>query len=76
MQPDDSPDGASGVRTHRYPARLGDGPHDGLVRSRGLASLVFALPGLAELGTPTAGHAVGLIAVAVLLSVVAHCATA
>jgi NhaP-type Na+/H+ or K+/H+ antiporter len=42
---------------------------------RGLASLVFALLGLEELG-PGADHAVATIAVTVLLSVLAHGATA
>jgi NhaP-type Na+/H+ or K+/H+ antiporter len=42
---------------------------------RGLASLVFALLALEELG-PGADHAVAAIAVTVLLSVVAHGATA
>ncbi|HEY5860093.1 MAG TPA: sodium:proton antiporter, partial [Actinomycetota bacterium] len=42
---------------------------------RGLASLVFALLALEELG-PGADHAVAAIAVTVLLSVVAHGASA
>ena len=43
---------------------------------RGLASVVFALLALEELGSPTAGRAVAVITIAVLLSVVAHGATA
>jgi sodium/hydrogen antiporter len=43
---------------------------------RGLASVVFALLALEELGRPTAGPAVAVIAITVLLSVVAHGATA
>jgi sodium/hydrogen antiporter len=43
---------------------------------RGLASVVFALLALEELGSPTAGPAVAVIAITVLLSVVAHGATA
>jgi NhaP-type Na+/H+ or K+/H+ antiporter len=43
---------------------------------RGLASVVFALLALEELGSPTAGPAVAVIAFTVLLSVVAHGATA
>jgi sodium/hydrogen antiporter len=43
---------------------------------RGLASVVFALLALEELGTPTADRAVAVIAITVLLSVVAHGATA
>ena len=43
---------------------------------RGLASVVFALLALEELGSATAGRAVALIAITVLLSVVAHGATA
>jgi sodium/hydrogen antiporter len=43
---------------------------------RGLASVVFALLALEELGTGTAGHAVAVITITVLLSVIAHGATA
>ena len=43
---------------------------------RGLASVVFALLALEELGNATAGHAVAVITITVLLSVVAHGATA
>jgi sodium/hydrogen antiporter len=43
---------------------------------RGLASVVFALLALEELGGPTAGRAVAVIAITVVLSVVIHGATA
>jgi NhaP-type Na+/H+ or K+/H+ antiporter len=43
---------------------------------RGLASVVFALLALEEIGQPAAGQAVAVITVTVLLSVVAHGATA
>jgi NhaP-type Na+/H+ or K+/H+ antiporter len=43
---------------------------------RGLASVVFALLALEELGSPTADRAVAVIAITVLLSVVVHGATA
>jgi sodium/hydrogen antiporter len=43
---------------------------------RGLASVVFALLALEELGGPTAGRAVAVIAITVVLSVVVHGATA
>jgi len=43
---------------------------------RGLASVVFALLALEELGSHTADRAVAVIAITVLLSVVAHGATA
>ena len=43
---------------------------------RGLASVVFAFLALEELGSPTADRAVAVIAITVLLSVVAHGATA
>ena len=43
---------------------------------RGLASVVFALLALEELGRPAAGSAVALITVTVVLSIVAHGATA
>jgi sodium/hydrogen antiporter len=43
---------------------------------RGLASVVFALLALEELGSPTAGRAVAVIALTVVLSVVIHGATA
>jgi NhaP-type Na+/H+ or K+/H+ antiporter len=43
---------------------------------RGLASVVFALLALEELGGATAGRAVSVITITVLLSVVAHGATA
>jgi sodium/hydrogen antiporter len=43
---------------------------------RGLASVVFALLALEELGSRTAGHAVAAITITVLLSVVVHGATA
>lgn len=43
---------------------------------RGLASVVFALLALEEIGSPTANHAVAVITVTVLLSVVVHGATA
>ena len=43
---------------------------------RGLASVVFALLALEELGGPTAGRAVAVIAITVVLSVVLHGATA
>jgi NhaP-type Na+/H+ or K+/H+ antiporter len=42
---------------------------------RGLASVVFALLALEEIGSPTADHAVAVITVTVLLSVVVHGAT-
>jgi sodium/hydrogen antiporter len=43
---------------------------------RGLASVVFALLALEELGRPAAGHAVAVITVTVVLSIVSHGATA
>jgi NhaP-type Na+/H+ or K+/H+ antiporter len=43
---------------------------------RGLASVVFALLALEDLGSHTAGNAVAVITITVLLSVVAHGATA
>jgi len=43
---------------------------------RGLASVVFALLALEELGSRTAGHAVAVITITVLLSVIVHGATA
>jgi NhaP-type Na+/H+ or K+/H+ antiporter len=43
---------------------------------RGLASVVFALLALEEIGPPAASQAVAVITVTVLLSVVAHGATA
>ncbi|MGH3181113.1 MAG: cation:proton antiporter, partial [Streptosporangiaceae bacterium] len=43
---------------------------------RGLASVVFALVALEDLGQHGAGPAVSVIAVTVLLSVIAHGATA
>jgi NhaP-type Na+/H+ or K+/H+ antiporter len=43
---------------------------------RGLASVVFALLALEELGGPTAGRAVAVIALTVVISVVVHGATA
>jgi NhaP-type Na+/H+ or K+/H+ antiporter len=43
---------------------------------RGLASVVFALLALEELSSPTADRAVAVIAITVLLSVIAHGATA
>jgi len=43
---------------------------------RGLASVVFALLALEDLGSPAAGHAVAVITITVLLSVIAHGATA
>ena len=43
---------------------------------RGLASVVFALLALEELGNPVAGRAVAVIAITVVLSVVIHGATA
>jgi NhaP-type Na+/H+ or K+/H+ antiporter len=43
---------------------------------RGLASVVFALLALEELGSHTAGQAVAVITITVLLSVIAHGATA
>jgi len=43
---------------------------------RGLASVVFALLASEELGSHTAGHAVAVITITVLLSVIAHGATA
>jgi sodium/hydrogen antiporter len=43
---------------------------------RGLASVVFALLALEELGSATAGRAVAVITITVLLSVLAHGATA
>lgn len=43
---------------------------------RGLASVVFCLLALEELGSPTADHAAAVITITVLLSVVAHGATA
>ena len=43
---------------------------------RGLASVVFALLALEELGSHTAGPAVAVITITVLLSVIAHGATA
>ena len=43
---------------------------------RGLASVVFALLALEELGSPTADHAVAVITITVVLSVVVHGATA
>jgi len=43
---------------------------------RGLASVVFALLALEELGSHAAGHAVAFITITVMLSVIAHGATA
>ena len=43
---------------------------------RGLASVVFALLALEELGRPTAGPAVAVITITVVISIVAHGATA
>ncbi|MGO8891618.1 MAG: cation:proton antiporter [Streptosporangiaceae bacterium] len=43
---------------------------------RGLASVVFALLALEDLGSPAAGRAVAVITITVLLSVIAHGATA
>ena len=43
---------------------------------RGLASVVFALLALEELGGPAAGRAVAVITITVVLSIVAHGATA
>ena len=43
---------------------------------RGLASVVFALLALEELGRPVAGSAVALITITVVISIVAHGATA
>jgi len=43
---------------------------------RGLASVVLALLALEELGSSAAGHAVAVITITVLLSVIAHGATA
>ena len=43
---------------------------------RGLASVVFCLLALEELGSPTADHAAAVITITVVLSVVAHGATA
>jgi NhaP-type Na+/H+ or K+/H+ antiporter len=43
---------------------------------RGLASVVFALLALEELGDPVAGRAVAVITITVVISVVAHGATA
>jgi NhaP-type Na+/H+ or K+/H+ antiporter len=43
---------------------------------RGLASVVFALLALEEIGPPAASQAVAVITVTVLLSVIAHGATA
>src|SRR5215472_122581 len=43
---------------------------------RGLASVVFALLALEELGGPTAGPAVAVISITVVISIVAHGATA
>ncbi len=75
-QPHGRPDGAGRGRARRRTARLGDGRPGGLVRPQGLASVVFALLALEELGSPTAGPAVAVIAITVLLSVAAHGATA
>jgi NhaP-type Na+/H+ or K+/H+ antiporter len=43
---------------------------------RGLASVVFCLFALEELGSPGADHAAAVITITVLLSVIAHGATA
>jgi sodium/hydrogen antiporter len=43
---------------------------------RGLASVVFALLALEELGSHAAGHAVAVVTITVLLSAIAHGATA
>jgi NhaP-type Na+/H+ or K+/H+ antiporter len=43
---------------------------------RGLASVVFALLALEDLGQPVANQAVAVITITVLLSVIAHGATA
>jgi NhaP-type Na+/H+ or K+/H+ antiporter len=43
---------------------------------RGLASVVFCLLALEELGSPTADHAAAVITITVVLSVLAHGATA
>ena len=48
----------------------------GWLGPRGLASVVFALLALEDLGRPAAGHAVTVITITVLLSVVIHGATA
>ncbi len=43
---------------------------------RGLAPVAFVLLALEDLGSPVASHAVAVIAITVLLSVIAHSATA
>jgi NhaP-type Na+/H+ or K+/H+ antiporter len=43
---------------------------------RGLASVVFCLLALEELGSPAADHAAAVITITVVLSVIAHGATA
>ena len=43
---------------------------------RGLASVVFCLLALEELGSPAADHAAAVITITVVLSVLAHGATA
>jgi sodium/hydrogen antiporter len=48
----------------------------GWLGPRGLASVVFALLTLEELDSPAAGHAVAVMTITVLLSVVVHGATA
>ena len=70
------PDGADSGRAGRGAAGLRRCHLGGLVRPRGLASVVFALLALEEIGQPAASRAVAVIAVTVLLSVVAHGATA
>ena len=76
-QPHGDPDGA-GSRQYLIGTRL-DRATIALVAwfgPRGLASVVFCLLALEELGSPTADHAAAVITITVVLSVVAHGATA
>ena len=75
-QPHRGPDGAGRGRARRDTARPGDGLPGGLVRSPrpGVGGIRAARPG--GTGHPTAGHAVAVITITVLLSVVLHGVTA
>ena len=70
-----SPSARSG-RTGRRTADRATIALVGWFGSRGLASVVFALLVLEDLGSPVASHAVAVITITMLLSVIAHGATA
>lgn len=72
-EPHGDPDGAGGGRACLGRAAVA---LVGWFGSRGLASEVFALVALEEPGTPLADHAVAVITITVLLSVVVHGAMA